>query len=194
MYAIYWKAERKYYAYDAKCHWVEKIECAATFKSKDTAHSYAENAAKAQLNDLEIIEITQKIEKNVVIEAPDLTKEEAEAAYEKLYAAVQMLGEAATMIPALTKYYQKIQSDEDKRQEDLLHKFEFANPNGFLYVRLGKMLNICRRKRREAKDRLGYMLAINAVKPEKLLQTHNGHNHLIETRIYTPRIETELFN
>lgn len=98
------------------------------------------------------------------------------------------------MMPALTKYYKKIQSDEDKRQEDLLHKFEFANPNGFLYVRLGKMLNVCRRKRREAKDRLGYMLAINAVKLEKLLAAHNGHDHLVETRIYTPRIETELFN
>lgn len=194
MYAIYWKAERKYYAYDAKCHWVEKIECAATFKSKDNAHSYAESAAKAQLNELEIIEITQKVEENAVIEAPDLTKEEAEEAYEKLRAAVQALGEAATMMPALIKYYKKIQSDEDKRQEDLLHKFEFANPNGFLYVRLGKMLNICRRKRREAKDRLGYMLAITAVKPAQLLQTHNGHDHLVETRIYTPRIETELFN
>lgn len=194
MYAIYWTAERKYYAYDAKCHWVEKIECAATFKSQENARAYAKNSAKSQYDELEFIEIVQKVEENAVIEAPDLTKEEAEEAYEKLRAAVQALGEAATMIPALTKYYQKIQSDEDKRQEDLLHKFEFASPNGFLYVRLGKMLNICRRKRREAKDRLGYMLAIAAVKPAKLLQTHNGHDHLIETRTYTPRIETELFN
>lgn len=194
MYAIYWKTERKYYSNDANCHWVEKIECAATFKSHETARNHAKNGLKDKVTELEFIEIIGQIEDNAVPPIYDLTKEEAEEAYEKLRAAAAAFGEAANMIPSLTQYYQKIQSDEDKRQEDLLHKFEFANPNGFLYVRLGKMLNICRRKRREAKDRLGYMLAIGAVKPKDILKAHNGHDHLIETRTYTPRIETELFN
>ena len=123
-----------------------------------------------------------------------LTKEEAEAAYEELRQAVEIFGKAAEKIPAITKYYATIQSEQDKLQEDLLHKFEFTSPGNIIFVKLGRMLKACRIKRREAKDRLGYMIAIGDAKGKNILAAHNNHNHLIETRKYNPRVMPELFN
>lgn len=79
-------------------------------------------------------------------------------------------------------------------QEDLLHKFEFTSPGNIIFVKLGRMLKACRIKRREAKDRLGYMIAIGNAKGKDILNAHNNHNHLIETRNYSPRVAPELFN
>lgn len=125
---------------------------------------------------------------------PTLTKEEAEAAYEELRQAVEIFGKAAEKIPAITKYYATVQSEQDKLQEDLLHKFEFTSPGNIIFVKLGRMLKTCRIKRREAKDHLGYMIAIGNAKGKDILNAHNNHNHLIETRKYSPRVAPELFN
>ena len=67
---------------------------------------------------------------------PTLTKEEA--AYEELRQAVEIFGKAAEKIPAITKYYATIQSEQDRLQEDLLHKFEFTSPGNIIFVKLGR--------------------------------------------------------
>lgn len=112
----------------------------------------------------------------------------------KLRQAVEIFGKAAEKIPAITKYYATIQSEQDRLQEDLLHKFEFTSPGNIIFVKLGRMLKACRIKRREAKDRLGYMIAIGDAKGKNILAAHNNHNRLIETRNYNPRVAPELFN
>lgn len=56
------------------------------------------------------------------------------------------------------------------------------------------MLKTCRLKRREAKDRLGYMIALSNAKPKDVLTVHCGHDDLIKNRTYEPRIASELFN
>ena len=76
----------------------------------------------------------------------------------------------------------------------MLHKFEFTSPGNIIFVKLGRMLKACRIKRREAKDRLGYMIAIGDVMGNIILVAHNYHIHLIETRNYNPRVMPELFN
>lgn len=171
------------------------IEAAATFKTYENACKYAENSLKDKLHLLEYIELDSKKEEEVNEDKniPVLTKEEAEQAYEDLRKAAEEFGKAAMNIPAIMKYYQDVQSEQDKLQEDLLHKFEFANPGNIIFVKLGRMLKICRNKRREAKDRIGYMIAISNSKPKDVLKAHMGHDHLIETRTYIPRIAPELF-
>lgn len=66
-------------------------------------------------------------------------------------------------------------------------------PNNILFIKFSRMLKNCRLKRREAKDRIGYMTAISQSSIINLLDTHKNHNELIETRNYSPRIAPELF-
>lgn len=194
MFVILWINEKKYYTYNAKCHWTATIETAATFKTYENACRYAESALKDKLNELEYVELDSKKEENDEDKnIPVLTKEEAEQAFEDLRKAAEAFGKAATNIPAIMKYYQDVQSEQDKLQEDLLHKFEFVNSSNIIFIKLGRMLKNCRNKRREAKDRIGYMIALNNSKPKDILKAHMGHDHLIETRTYIPRIAPELF-
>lgn len=146
---------------------------------------------KDKLHELQYLTLDSKEVRESI---PTLTKEEAEAAYEELRQAAEIFGKAAEKIPAITKYYATIQSEQDRLQEDLLHKFEFTSPGNIIFVKLGRMLKACRIKRREAKDRLGYMIAIGDAKGKNILAAHNNHNHLIETRNYNPRVMPELFN
>lgn len=146
---------------------------------------------KDKLPELQYLTLEEEVNKDPI---PTLTKEEAEAAYEELRQAVEIFGKAAEKIPAITKYYTTIQSEQDRLQEDLLHKFEFTSPGNIIFVKLGRMLKACRIKRREAKDRLGYMIAIGNTNGKNILNAHNNHNHLIETRNYSPRVAPELFN
>lgn len=168
------------------------MDAAGRFSSLEAAQKYAKNALKDKLHELQYLTLDNKKANEDPI--PTLTKEEAEAAYEELRQAVEIFGKAAEKIPAITKYYTTVQSEQDKLQEDLLHKFEFTSPGNIIFVKLGRMLKTCRIKRREAKDHLGYMIAIGNAKGKDILNAHNNHNHLIETRNYSPRVAPELFN
>lgn len=190
MIAILWIDEKKYYSYDANNHWTESKEQAATFKTMETARNFAKNGLKDKKDALEFINLDEMRE---VIEIPDLTEAEAIAAYDELRKAAEVFGKAAEQIPAIVKYYQKVQSEQDKLQEDLLHKFEFTSPGNIIFVKLGRMLKLCRLKRRDAKDRLGYMTALSNAKAQTILKVHRGHDELIENRDYVPRIAKELF-
>lgn len=193
MFVILWIKENKYYAYTKENHWTDNIEAAGRFNTLEAAQKYAKNGLKDKLHELQYLTLDSNKETSKD-SIPTLTKEEAEAAYEELRRAVEIFGKAAEKIPAITKYYTTIQSEQDKLQEDLLHKFEFTSPGNIIFVKLGRMLKACRIKRREAKDRLGYMTAIGEAKGKNVLNAHNNHNHLIETRNYSPRIASELFN
>lgn len=192
MFVILWIKENKYYAYAKENHWTDNIYAAGKFNTLEAAQKYAKNSLKDKLQELQYLTLDGKKASEDPI--PTLTKEEAEAAYEELRQAVEIFGKAAEKIPAITKYYATIQSEQDRLQEDLLHKFEFTSPGNIIFVKLGRMLKACRIKRREAKDRLGYMIAIGNAKGKDILAAHNNHNHLIETRNYNPRVMPELFN
>lgn len=194
MFVILWTSENKYFSHDAKCHWVSSVKEAAVFNSLEKATNYAKNGLKDRIHSLEYIEVTSKDPGVLGDETSTLTKEEAEKAYDELRATAQAFGKAAENIPAIMKYYQNVQDQQNKLQEDLLHKFEFTSPSNVIFVMLGRMLNACRLKRREAKDRLGYLITIDNAKARQLLQAHNNHDNLIETREYSPRIAPELFN
>lgn len=193
MFVIWWTTQRKYYTYNPNNHWSSDIAGAATFKSLTTATNHAKTALKDKLNELEYIEAGSKPFSELLESAPGMTKEEAEAAYEELQKAVEIFGQAAEKIPAIMKYYNTVQDEQNKLQEDLLHKFEFTSPNNILFVKLGRMLHNCRLKRREAKDRNGYMIALSNAKALDILSVHNGHKDLLANRVYAPRIANELF-
>ena len=192
MFVILWIKENKYYTYNKENHWTDNIEAAGRFSTLETAQKYAKNALKDKLHELKYLTLDDK--KASEDPTPTLTKEEAEAAYEELRQAVEIFGKAVEKIPAITKYYATVLSEQDKLQEDLLHKFEFTSSWNIIFVKLGRMLKTCRVKRREAKNRLEYMNIISDAKGKNILNAHNNHNHLIETRTYSPRIAPELFN
>lgn len=151
MFVILWIKENKYYAYTKENHWTDNIEAAGRFNTLEAAQKYAKNGLKDKLHELQYLTLDGKEVSEDPI--PTLTKEEAEAAYEELRQAVEIFGKAAEKIPAITKYYATIQSEQDK---------------------LGRMLKACRIKRREAKDRLGYMIAIGDAKGKNILAAHNN--------------------
>ncbi len=184
MFVVFWVEQNKYMGQNK---WVETVKSADKFSSLAQAQQQACKRYSQQYKDnkLEYIDITKTV--------PTLTKEEAEAAYEELRQAVETFGEVAAKIPAIVQYYQNVHSEQDKLQEDLLHKFEFMEPNNILFIKFSRMLKNCRLKRREAKDRIGYMTAISQASIIDLLNTHKNHNRIIETREYSPRIAPELF-
>ena len=194
MFVILWTTENKYYANNAKCHWVEDIKCAQVFNTLEKATNYGRNNLKDRVHLLEYVEVNSKEPALICDDTPVLTKEEAEKAYEELRAAAQTFGEAAKKIPSIMKYYQTIEIEQNKLQEDLLHKFEFTSPGNIIFVKLGRMLKICRTKRREAKDRVNYVVTLSNAKPLDILKVHNDYDKRIETRTYEPRIAPELFN
>lgn len=186
MFVVFWVEQNKYMG---QKQWVETVKSADKFSSLAQAQQQACKRYSQQYKDnkLEYINI------NTIKATSLLTKEEAEAAYEELRQAVEAFGEVAAKIPAIMQYYQNVHSEQDKMQEDLLHKFEFMEPNNILFIKFSRILKNCRLKRREAKDRVGYMVAISQSSITDLLNTHKNHNKLIETRNYSPRIAPELF-
>ena len=192
MFVILWIKENKYYTHNKENHWTDNIKAAGRFNTLETAQNYAKNGLKDKLHELKYLTLDDKEASEDPI--PTLTKEEAEAAYEELRQAVEIFGKAVEKIPAITKYYATVLSEQDKLQEDLLHKFEFTSSWNIIFVKLGRMLKTCRVKRREAKNRLEYMNIISDAQGKNILNAHNNHNHLIETRTYSPRIAPELFN
>lgn len=134
MFVIFWVEEKKYYSSNAQCHWTNEIKAASTFNSREKACNFAKSGLKDKIHALEYIEVSARTEAGEVILVPDLTKEEAETAYEELRKAAEIFGKAAENIPAIMKYYSKIQSEQDKLQEDLLHKFEFTSPGNIILL------------------------------------------------------------
>lgn len=185
MFVVFWIKQNKYLGVGNT--WVKTIKSADKFTSLAQAQQQAGKRYQQQYkdNEFEYIDINSL--------SSSLTKEEAEAAYEELQQAVETLGEVAKKIPAIMQYYQNVNSEQDKMQEDLLHKFEFMEPNNILFIKFSRMLKNCRLKRREAKDRTSYITAISQSSITNLLNTHEKHNKLIETRNYSPRIAPELF-
>lgn len=162
MFAIFNTVEIKYYSHDANCHWVDNTSIAATFKTSQSAQNCINSTLKVQKSKLEVVKIDDEV--------TPLTKEEAEAAYNELQEAARVLGRIAGNIPAILNYYQGIQSEQDKLQEDLLHKFEFVSPGNIMFVKLGRLLKDCRIKRREAKNKVEYLIGISNATPYNLLK------------------------
>lgn len=180
MFAIFSTKENKYYGPTNQDRWVDNIMDAQRFKSEESAKNLAKNNLIGKIDFLEYVEIL-----------PTLTKEEAEETYKEVQDAVAVFNNAIAKVPALIKYYSTIQSEQEKIQEDLLHKFEFMPPNNLMFVKFSRMLQNCRITRRDAKNRLEYLGVINESKGKDI-------PHLSECiqkpKKYTARIMPELFN
>lgn len=192
MYMILWVEENKYYNQASKKNrWVTMAKSASKFHSLEEAEKQAGNA---RLQDHGTMQYITYNKEDGSIGIPTMTKEEAEAAYEELIQAVEAFGKVAQKIPSIMQYYAGIQSEQDKLQEDLLHKIEFMPSNNILFVKYSRMLKKCRLVRREAKDRIAYMLAIKASFVTNLLDNHNKYFVALENRSYTPRVAKDIFN
>lgn len=193
MFAIKWKEN---YYNTTKTHW-GTVEQAQKFQTADKAFSFVLHSCAKQRNEISIIDLDTGNEINAgdVVGAPvtTMTKEEAEKTYADLLAAVEQLGKIAEQIPSLKAYYANIQGEQDRAQEDILHKLEFSSSGNIMFVKLGRMLKECRLKRREAKNRLFYLGNISMAIPGELLKQHMTTLKGLENRKYEPRVLTELF-
>lgn len=187
MYVIFYIKENTYYSNNKDCHWTKDISEAQLFKTKETAQNYAKHGLKDKVSELDFLEY-----ENGKTKEP-MTKEEAEKTYEKLKAVVEMFGEVAQDIPALLDYYTKEQSNQDKLQEDLLHKIELSPMGNLSLIEYGRQLKKCRQERRAAKDRVNWLRIISDSKPVKLLKNHENFIQTTQNRGYKPRIAKDLF-
>lgn len=173
------------------------MEQAQKFQTADKAFSFMLHSCAKQRNEISIVDLNTGNEINAgdVVGAPvtTMTKEEAEKTYTNLLAAVEQLGKVAEQIPSLKAYYANVQCEQDKVQEDILHKMEFSSSGNIMFVKLGRMLKECRLKRREAKNRLLYLGNISMAIPGELLKQHTATLKGLENRKYEPRVLTELF-
>lgn len=194
MFVIKWK-ENYYNA--TKTHWGD-LEKAQKFQTADKAFTFSLHACSKEweIDEISIIDLKTK-EKVIAAEAENpiitMTAEEAEKTYTELLVAVEQLGKIAEKIPSLKAYYANVHAEQDKMQEDILHKMEFSSGN-IMFVKLGRMLKNCRLERREAKNRLSYLGNISSAIPTKLLKQHTASLEGLANRKYTPRILTELFD
>lgn len=193
MFAIKW--EDKYFCNAKNNHWITDITKAQKFKTVENAIAFAAHACIGK--EVKCVDENTKEEADITTLMTNdikLTEEEVKKAYADLLIAVEQFGAIAEKIPAIISYYKNIQSDEDKRQEDILHKLEFSPAGNITFVKLGRMLKESRMRRREAKDIISYLLAISTAIPSNLLAIHNKTFENFTNREYTPRIATELFN
>lgn len=195
MFVIKWKES---YYNSTKAHW-GSLEQAQRFQTADTAFNFSLCACSIQreADEISIIDLKTK-EKVIAAEAENpiitMTAEEAEKTYTELLVAVEQLGKIAEKIPSLKAYYADVHAEQEKMQEDILHKMEFSSSGNIMFVKLGRMLKNCRLKRREAKNRLSYLGNISSAIPTKLLKQHTASLEGLANRKYTPRILTELFD
>lgn len=105
-----------------------------------------------------------------------------------------LLAKSVSEIEQLIVYYQEEQKNCDLETQDILHKIELNDINnvidGWKYA---KMLQEVRRRRRIAKDNLAFLSCLinnGVLKIAKEVGKYNSHQ---ETRTYTPRVLTELF-
>ena len=168
--------------------WVESLALAANYKSLDKANNFIKsNPVLKALMEQELLQIIEN-------EAFEMSNEDADEAFKILQKTAEVFGEAAQKISSLRLHYNNIITEQDRIQQDILHKFEFTKPNGLMYFRLGKMLHDCRKTRREAKNVLLYLSSLGPTIPEKIYQVHNNSIEGLENMKYEPRALPELFN
>lgn len=183
---IYRNDDKTYYNLPKKI-WVELLSEASKFKNHDTAtNTINNNPVLKELLAQNIIIIT---EHDICL----MTEQEANESFFQLQKNAEAFGEIAQKISSMQIYYNNIVSEQDKIQQDILHKFEFTKPHGLTYFKLGKMLHECREKRREAKDALMYLASLSTAKSDTVYQIHTDIVETLEKRKYRPRALPELF-
>ena len=93
----------------------------------------------------------------------------------------------------LQEYFENVVKHEEEKTMDILHLLEFNDfdaADGWAYA---KMLQGCRRRRRDAKDRLVAMRTLKEEQPEVDLSTTMQQLSRSDTRKYTPRAIPEIF-
>ncbi len=87
--------------------------------------------------------------------------------------------------------------ETDLETSDLLHKCEFANPNAAEGYKIFKEIQMCRLRRRNAKDMLQILGIIQKSGVVDSVQTfgeqYNAYCFNLENRTYHPRIREDLF-
>ncbi len=88
--------------------------------------------------------------------------------------------------------------DTDLETSDLLHKCEFSNPNAADGYKFFKEIQICRIRRRNAKDMLKLLEIIRdsgvVDSIYKFVNQYGAYQYNLENRTYRPRIRNDLFS
>lgn len=119
-----------------------------------------------------------------------MSSEDAESTYSKLDEAVATFGE----LNDLLTYYAAEQRRYDEMEQDILHRIEFGSIIGLAGMRLVKQLKDVRIKRREAKDKVQYLLKLQNCFKLDIKKESDKFFEAGKKKIYIPRQLPELFN
>lgn len=182
--------ERTFFDYK-NSKWVSDVTQASRFKTEQAAANVIAGTAPLTALGDSIMPIDEEKLKEV---CSVMSQEEAEQAYEELRQAAYRLGEVSKKLLALRIYYRDVEENEEKLQIDILHKFEFMKSDWLTYVQLGRKMKESRRKRREAKDRLDFLGAIDRASVPTLTYCLDHYEEHLKVRKYVPRIAPDLFS
>lgn len=180
-----------YYTNNKTQHWVRDISKAQRFKNAQAATNFGLTAFKGSIS---YNIVSEKGEEVCAAPAPLTTESFSEKDFSIMLSLVEKFGEVAEKLPQMLTYYNNIVSEQDKLQEDLLHKIEFTSSFKFItHFKLNQKLQKCRLARRDAKNKLSYLTAINITTSlPKLLSLHQQSLEQLSNQKYTPRIAPEL--
>lgn len=180
-----------YYCNNKTNHWTNLIDKAQRFKTAEAATNFALISFKGTINYTIVGE-----DKKEACAAPVATNEIfSKKDFSSLLSLAGQFGKMAEKIPQMLTYYNNTLSEQDKLQEDLLHKIEFTPSFRVItHIKLNKKLKQCRLDRRDAKNAVYYLSAINATTSlPKLLEVHQKNLQGQANQKYAPRIAPELF-
>lgn len=180
-----------YYCNNKTNHWSNLIGKAQRFSSVQAATNFSLTALKDSVN----YTIVSEDGKEACPPPVPTTETFSKKDFSDLVSLAEKFGEMAEKIPYMLTYYNNSLSEQDKLQEDLLHKIEFTPSfKAITHIRLGQKLKKCRLKRRDAKNALYYLTALNATTSlPNLLEVHQKNLQGQANQKYMPRIAPELF-
>ena len=194
--------DRTYLKLDKRCgvSFVSDCEKSTMFDTRTKAENYIANNMPGMTGltsgDVEIIEYFSGEQKSAA-ECPDLDVDTAAACLERLMQAISDMGDMTFLLRQVNKFYALEMQRIDLTQEDLLHKIEFTKAGAVEGYKLYKRLHELRIRRREIKDVMDKLKLIADSNllgcMEKLTQNMAKLDRQCETRIYRPRVLTDLF-
>lgn len=194
MYIISYDKGKGYFQQVKYNHWTTDIEKANKFKNltaaKNTiAAASAQSDIKTKLDKIEYIEYQEPVKS-----FNQYTPEEADAIFSDFERCVNELRILCkTHLPSLQHYYCELESNQNKLQEDLLHKFELMSSSNLQLVRYGRKLQECRRIRREAKNKTSFLTCVQDSNIKDLYDEIETYYSFKAASEYVPRVAPELF-
>lgn len=175
--------------------WVKEQSSATIYRTK----SHVEREVKARKNlydDVIFIELEEKKYSGLDLSDIKVTlcDEDIAENMESIKNYSTLLAKSVSEIEQLVVYYQEEQKNCDLETQDILHKIELNDINNIIDGwKYAKMLQEVRRRRRIAKDNLAFLSCLINNGVLKIAKGVGKYNSNQETRTYTPRVLTELF-